>query len=50
MVEVANFVDAGTSIWLHREVRGDFDAEALFEVVTQFFCLYGLPGMLTSSQ
>src|SRR6266567_1188522 len=47
VVEIANFVDAGTSIWLHREVRGDFDAEALFEVVVQFFCLHGLPGMLT---
>ncbi len=47
VVEVANFVDAGTSIWLHREVRGDFDAEALFEVVAQFFCRHGLPGMLT---
>jgi len=23
VVEIANFVDAGTSIWLHREVRGD---------------------------
>jgi hypothetical protein len=22
-------VDAGTSIWLHREIRSDFDAEAL---------------------
>jgi hypothetical protein len=40
-------VDAGTSIWLHREVRGDFDAEVLFEVVAQFFCRHGLPGMLT---
>jgi hypothetical protein len=30
VVEIANFVDAGTSIWLHREVRGDFDAEALW--------------------
>ena len=29
VVEIANFVDAGTSIWLHREVRGDFDAEVL---------------------
>jgi hypothetical protein len=40
-------VDAGTSIWLHREVRGDFDAEALFEVVVQFLSQHGLPGMLT---
>ncbi len=47
VVEIANFVDAGTSIWLHREVRGDFDAEALFEVVAQFFCQHGLPHMLT---
>jgi transcriptional regulator with XRE-family HTH domain len=47
VVEIANFVDAGTSIWLHREVRSDFDAEALFEVVAQFFCQYGLPAMLT---
>jgi transposase InsO family protein len=47
VVEVANFIDAGTSIWLQREVRGDFDAETLFEVVAQFFCQHGLPGMLT---
>jgi len=47
VVEIANFVDAGTSIWLHREVRGDFDAEALFEVVVQFLWKSGLPQMLT---
>ncbi len=47
VVEMANFIDAGTSIWLQREVRGDFDAETLFEVVAQFFCQHGLPGMLT---
>jgi len=47
VVEIANFVDAGTSIWLHREVRGDFDAEALFEVVAQFLRDHGLPRMLT---
>ncbi len=47
VVEIANFVDAGTSIWLHREVGGDFDAEALFEVVAQFFCQHGLPAMFT---
>jgi hypothetical protein len=27
VVEVANFVDAGTSIWLHRQVGAEFDAE-----------------------
>jgi len=37
VVEIANFVDAGTSIWLHQEVRGDFDAETLLEAVAQFF-------------
>ncbi len=47
VVEIANFVDAGTSIWLHRQVGAQFDAEALFEVVAQFLCQYGLPGMLT---
>jgi hypothetical protein len=47
VVEIANFVDAGTSIWFHHEVRSDFDAEALLEVVAQFLCEHGLPGMLT---
>ncbi len=47
VVEIANFVDAGTSIWLHREVRGDFDAEALLEAVARFLCEHGLPQMLT---
>jgi Integrase core domain len=47
VVEIANFVDAGTSIWLHRQVGAEFDAEALFEVVVQFLCQQGLPGMLT---
>ncbi len=47
VVEIANFVDAGTSIWLHREVRGDFDAETLLEAVAQFLREHGLPQMLT---
>ena len=47
VVEIANFVDAGTSIWLRREVRGDFDAEVILEVVAQFVCEHGLPQMLT---
>jgi hypothetical protein len=47
VVEIANFVDAGTSIWLHRQVGAQFDAEAIFEVVAQFFCQHGLPAMLT---
>jgi Integrase core domain len=47
VVEIANFVDAGTSIWLQREVRGDFDAETLLEVVALFLREHGLPRMLT---
>jgi hypothetical protein len=47
VVEVANFVDAGTSIWLYRQVGADFDAETLLEVVAQFFRERGLPAMLT---
>jgi hypothetical protein len=47
VVEIANFVDAGTSIWLYHQVRGDFDAEALLELVAQFLCDHGLPRMLT---
>jgi hypothetical protein len=47
VVEIANFVDAGTSIWLHQQVGADFDAEVLREVVAQFFREHGLPHMLT---
>ncbi len=47
VVEITNFVDAGTSIWLSRSVGGDFDAEALLETVAQFVREYGLPAMLT---
>ena len=47
VVEIANFVDVGTSIWLHQEVRTDFDAEALLEAVAQFLREHGLPAMLT---
>jgi hypothetical protein len=47
VVEITNFVDAGTSIWLSRSVGGDFDAETLLEVVAQFLREHGLPTMLT---
>ncbi len=47
VVEIANFVDAGTSIWLHRQVGAEFDAEGLLEVVAQFLREHGLPAMLT---
>jgi transposase InsO family protein len=47
VVEIANFVAAFTSIWLHREVRGDFDAETLLEAVAQFLGEHGMPQTLT---
>lgn len=47
VVETCNFVDAGTSIWLHGPVREDFTAETAFEAVVEFLRLYGLPSMLT---
>jgi hypothetical protein len=47
VVETCNFVDAGTSIWLHALVREDFTAETAFEAVVEFLQLYGLPAMLT---
>ncbi len=47
VVEIANFVDAGTSIWLHRQVGAEFDAETLLEAVAQFLREHGRPAMLT---
>jgi transposase InsO family protein len=47
VVEIANFVDAGTSIWLHRQVQSDFDAETLLSAVAQFLREHGRPSMLT---
>ena len=47
VVETCNFIDAGTSIWLHAPVREDFTAETAFEAVVEFLQRYGLPTMLT---
>jgi transposase InsO family protein len=47
VVETCNFVDAGTSIWLHAPVREDFTAATALEAVVEFLQLYGLPAMLT---
>jgi hypothetical protein len=47
MVETCNFVDAGTSIWLHAPVREDFTADTAFDAVVEFLRLYGLPSVLT---
>jgi hypothetical protein len=47
VVEVLNFMDAGTSILLNAQAHQDFHAETAFEVVVQFLRKYGLPAMLT---
>lgn len=47
MVEVLNFVEAGTSILLSAQTHQDFHAETAFEAVVHFLRQYGLPGMLT---
>ncbi len=47
VVEICNFVDAGTSIWLHAEVGDDFHAETVLAAVVTFLRRYGLPRMLT---
>src|SRR5579859_139852 len=47
VVEVLNFVDAGTSILLNAQVHQDFHAETAFEAVVLFLRQYGLPPMLT---
>ena len=47
VVETCNFVDAGTSIWLHAPVREDFTADTAFDAVVEFLRLYGLPPVLT---
>jgi hypothetical protein len=47
VVEILNFVDAGTSILLNAQVHQDFHAETAFEAVVQFLRKYGLPAMLT---
>jgi len=47
VVEVLNFVDAGTSILLSAQPRDDFHAETALEAVVTFLSTYGLPAMLT---
>lgn len=47
VVEVLNFVDAGTSVLLSAQVQQDFHAETAFEAVVPFLRTYGLPAMLT---
>jgi transposase InsO family protein len=47
VVEVLNFVDAGTSILLSAQPHADFHAETALEAVVRFLRTYGLPAMLT---
>ncbi len=47
VVEVLNFVDAGTSILLNAVPSADFHAESALEAVIAFLRQYGLPAMLT---
>jgi hypothetical protein len=47
VVEVLNFVDAGTSTWLQAEARTDFHAETALEGVIDFLTRYGRPRQMT---
>jgi transposase InsO family protein len=47
VVEVLNFVDAGTSIVLSAQPHADFHAETALEGVITFLSTSGLPAMLT---
>jgi hypothetical protein len=47
VVEICNFVDAGTSTWLMAEARSDFHAETALEAVVQFLTRYGCPSRMT---
>ena len=47
LVEVCNFVDAGSSRLLAAQVHEDFHAETAFDAVVQFLREYGLPDLLT---
>lgn len=47
VVEICNFVDAGTSTWLMAQARSDFHAESALEGVLQFLTRYGCPSRMT---
>lgn len=47
VIEVCNFLDAGTSILLSAQVHEDFHAETAFQAVVAFLRQHGLPTMLT---
>lgn len=47
VVEVCNFVDAGTSFLLSAQVNADYHAETAFDAVLTFLQQYGCPKKLT---
>ncbi len=47
VVEVFNFVDAGTSILLEAQVQADFHGQTALEAVIHFLQRYGLPPKMT---
>jgi hypothetical protein len=47
VIEVCNFVDAGTSVLLSAQVHEEFHAETAFQAVVAFLRQYGLPETLT---
>jgi transposase InsO family protein len=47
VVEVLNFVDAGTSILLSAQPHDDFHAETALDAIVSFLYQYGLPPTLT---
>jgi hypothetical protein len=47
LVEILNFVDAGTSSWLMAEAQTDFHAETALDAVIGFLTRYGRPRCMT---
>src|SRR6266699_3154444 len=47
VVEVFNFVDAGTSILLEAQVQADFHGQTALEAVIHYLQRYGLPPKIT---
>ena len=47
VIEVCNFIDAGTSLLLHAQAHEDFHAETAFQAVVTFLRRYGCPSILT---
>jgi hypothetical protein len=46
-LEIFNVVDQGSSFWLHAEVRSDFTAESVIEVLVHAMQRWGVPRKIT---